>query len=161
MDNKNSREVLWEKYVQLQVFHQLCLIWVKVMTPTNVASITCSIIVCLYATIRHNDVPPFLIPVFSYVGITLFGIVFWVCVQIIDVSKASEALIGTLTVISVDTGNENGISDPQKLKKYIVKKGKATRPMKFRFGDFMDISINVPIGVWEEILNQVLFLLSF
>ena len=157
----NRREMLWQKYVQLQLFHKLCLIWVKVMSPASVASITSAIIVCFYITIRHNDVPSFLIPVFFYVGTTCVGIIFWLGIQVIDVSKASEALIGRLTAIPVGTGNEYGISDPRELKKYIVRKGKATRAIKFRFGDFTDVTIDVPIGVWDEILNQVLFLLSF
>ena len=149
--------MLWQKYVQLQVFHQLCVLWVKTMFPPTIASVTCSIIVCLYVTIRHNDVPPFLIPVFFYTAITLFGIVFWFCIQTINVSRASEARIGLLTAIPVGIGNENGISDPWELKKYTAKKRKATRAMNFRLGDFMEFSIDVPISIWEEILNQVVF----
>ena len=83
--------------------------------------------------------------------------------QIINVSKGSEALIDTLTrtFIPAGAGCENGVNGGLELKKYIVRKGKATRAMNFRLGDFMEFSIDVPIGVWEEILNQVFFLLSF
>ena len=164
VDNMDSRWMLWQKYVQLQVFNQLCLTWAKSMLGPTIASITSSIAVCFYITIRHNDVPPFLIPVFFYVGITLFAIVFWGCVQVINVSKTSQSLIGTLTImptIPAHAGNEYEVSGGQELKKYIMRKGKATRPMYFRLGDFMEVSIDVPIGIWDEILNQVLLLLSF
>lgn len=81
--------------------------------------------------------------------------------QFINVSKASEALIGTLTMTPGGARNEYGISGPQELKKYIVRKRKATRAMNFRLGDFMEFSLDVPIGIWDDILNQELFVLSF
>ena len=41
------------------------------------------------------------------------------------------------------------------------KRGKATRPLNYRIGEFMEFSLDVPMGIWDEILNQLVFLLSF
>ena len=102
------------------------------MTVLTIASITTKIIICFYITIRHDDIPPFLVPVFSYVGITLFGIVSWACIQIVEVLRESEALISTLISVAAEGGKETGGSllHDRELKKYIVRRGKATRSMR-------------------------------
>ena len=39
-------------------------------------------------------------------------------------------------------------------------KARATRALEYRMGDFGSFSLNVPVVLWEEIWNQLLFLLS-
>ena len=136
--------------------------WVKLMLAPTLASVTGAIIVSFYVTIRHEDVPSVLIPAIVYTEVALLGIVFWMCDQMLSVKTTSEAVIAVLTSITAEqVGRENLNSNGRDLKKYIMRRAKATRAMNFRVGDFMELSLDVPIGVWDEILNQVLLLLSF
>ena len=132
------------------------------MLAPTLASVTGTIIVSFYVTIRHEDVPSVLIPAIVYTEVALLGIVFWMCDQMLSVKTTSEAVIAVLTSITAEqVGRENLNSNGRDLKKYIMRRAKATRAMNFRVGDFMELSLDVPIGVWDEILNQVLLLLSF
>ena len=154
-----SRLRLWQKYVELQVFNELSRTWAKLMLIPTIVSVTCTIIICFYATIRHEDLPAVLIPAFVYVGAVLLGIVFWIAKQALSAIRTSEAVIANLTSVKTDqAGNEN---IGQELKNFIVRRGNATRKLFYMVGNFMEVSSDVPICMWDEILNQVLFLLSF
>ena len=43
----------------------------------------------------------------------------------------------------------------------IMKRAQALRAVNFPTGPFAEFSLNVTINIWEEVLNQLLFLLSF
>lgn len=93
----------------------------------------------------------------GYAGATEFANVFWTSYQIISVVRASEEVIEALR----STVTDGYSRAPPELRKYIVKKGKATRALYYRVGNFSDFSLDVPVGIWDEIINQLLFLLSF
>ena len=158
---EEDRLQLWHKYLKLQVFNELCRTWAKLMIVPTISSATSTIIICLYVTIRHEELPIGLVPFFFYVGMTLFGIVFWIAYQVILVIRASEAIIGVLTTVDKEGDNPGWMGVPLPPKKYIMKRGKATRPLGYRIGEFIEFSLDVPIGIWDEIVNQLLFLLSF
>ena len=132
------------------------------MSVPSMISGTATIIICFYVTIRPGNVPTWLVLVIFYVGITLFGIAFWVCFQLILLIRGSEDIIRALN--SLDTGDWRkgrvGVS-PLALKKYILVRGRAIRPLNYRLGEFTDFTLDVPIGVWDEILNQLFFLLTY
>ena len=131
------------------------------LVPT-IISTTSTIIICFYVTIRPDNVPFWLVVVVFYIGITLFGIVFWACYQTILVIRGSEDIIRALTSLEIGDWKEGRLGvTPMRLKKYIVTRGKATRPVNYRIGEFNDFTLDVPIGIWDEILNQLLFLLTF
>ena len=160
VDSLESRLRLWQKYVELQVFNELSRTWVKLMLVPTIASVTTTIIVCFYVTIRHEDLPAILIANVAYVGVALLGILFWIFQQMIGVMRISEAVIAALTTITPN-GSDNGRNPGWELKHYIVRRGKATRKLHFRVGEFTEASLDVSVGIWDEILNQLLFLLSF
>ena len=151
-----DRISLWRKYLHLQVFNQLCRVWVKLMSPPTTFSLTSSIIIWFYVTIRNEGVPVTLTLIFFCVGISIFAIFFWLLYEVIMVKRAADRILATLT--STEDGNYKDFSPQQK--RYINKRGKATRAIGYRIGDFMEISLDVPLGIWDEILNQLLFLLS-
>ena len=160
---EQDRLQLWQKYVRLQLYVELCSIWGKVMIVPTMISATTTIIICFYVTIRPENVPLWLVLVIFYVGITLFGIVFWTCYQVILVIRGSEEIIRALTSLETGdwiNGGRMGLP-PLQLKKYILIRGKATRPLNYRIGEFNDFTLDVPIGIWDEILNQLFFLLTY
>ena len=157
---QEDRFRLWHNYLRLQIFTEICSMWIKLMVVPTIFSVTSTIITCLYVTIRNEGLPEWLVLLFFYVGITLFGNVFWIAYQAILVIRASEATIGVLTSIQYEnSGHHNHV--PLVIRKYIVKRGKATKPLSFRIGEFTEFSLDVPMSIWDEILNQLLFLLSF
>ena len=72
--------------------------------------------------------------------------------------RASEAVVAALTSVKYENHGDIGLSSI--IRKYIVKRGQATRPLSSRLGEFTEFSLGVPVGL-NEILNQLLLLLSF
>ena len=70
--------------------------------------------------------------------------------------RDSEEIVGILTS-TVD--KHFGTLSPQD-RKYLMRKARATRALEYRMGDFGHFSLDVPVVLWEEIWNQLLFLLS-
>lgn len=153
----NDRLALWEKYMHLQVFNELCKGWIKFMIAPSLFSITCTIIICFFVTIRNEGVPVALIMLFAYVGVSIFATLFWICYEIIMVTRMADGILETLT--STEKGSYTSL--PNQQRRYISKRGKATRAIGYRIGGFMEFSLNVPVGLWDEIVNQLLFLLNF
>ena len=50
------------------------------------------------------------------------------------------------------------LEPPQR--EYLTRKARALRPFYFTIGQFSDMTFEGLVGVWDEILNQFLFLLS-
>ena len=43
----------------------------------------------------------------------------------------------------------------------VLKRAKAMKEIEYPVGEFSELTLNLPITMWDEILNQILFLLSF
>ena len=91
-----------------------------------------------------------------YVGVTLLVIMFWLAYNGITDMRDSEAILGELQ--SLSSQELLVLSLPQR--KQVMKKVKSFRPLAFPMGPFVDLTFSVPMAIWDEILNQLLFLLS-
>ena len=101
LPTEEARLQLWHKYLKLQVFNQLCPKWAKLMLIPSIASITSTIIICFYGTIRNEERPLWLALFFLYDGLTIFSLVFWVCYQAILMIRGSEEIIKVLKSFEV------------------------------------------------------------
>ena len=46
-------------------------------------------------------------------------------------------------------------------RKELSRRARALRPVKLSFGNFADASLEVLANIWDEVFNQLLFLLTF
>ena len=152
----DDRLNLRHQYLKLQVHTAIGNNWVMFMIVPTIVSVASSIIVCLYATLRHTELPIYMYIFFPYVGANLFGLLFWLAYEVIMIIRASEAIMGTLS----STEEQYYQESPVQQKLYIRKLARSTRPIFFRIGIFMDFSFDVPVGIWDEIVNQLVFLLT-
>ena len=147
---------LGHQYVRLQVHVAIANDWIMFMIVPTIFSVSTSIIICLYITIRHPELPIYLYILFPYVAANLFSLLFYLAYELMMMIRASEAVLDTLS--STEGQYYQAASIQQRL--YIRKLAKSTRPLSFRMGIFMNFSLDVPVGIWDEILNQLLFLLT-
>ena len=82
-------------------------------------------------------------------------LIFWHSYDMLQVVQASEDVLGELS--QHQATYFNGMARAQRLE--LMKRSKAMRPLVFYIGN-SEFSIGLPINTWDEILNQVLFLLS-
>ena len=148
---------MWHKYQCLQVYNAVAMNWVKLMIVPSIFNVSSAIIFCLYISIRHTDLPILTYLLFPYLATIILILMFWLGLELVRIIRASETIVETLGALG--TRNGNGLTMQQRL--YIRKKAKATRPLGYRVGEFVDVSLDLPVGVWEEIINQLAFLLTY
>ena len=152
----DDRLNLRHQYVKLQVHVTITNNWLMFMIVPTIVSVASGIIVCFYITIRHTELPIYSYAIYTYTGVNLSGLLFWRAYELIMTIRASEAIVSTLSSTTEQYYQES----PAKQKLYIRKLIRPTRAIFFRIGIFMDFSLDVPVGIWDEILNQLLFLLT-
>ena len=143
-------------YSSMRIYTILGNEWVKLMVVPTICSTSSVIIICLYMTIRHTEVPVVYVG-FLYTAFNLLGILFWVSFEIVALVRATEDMVGILS--SRKHKFLNWLPLPQKM--YIRKAGKAAKPIRQDVGSIGEFSITVPFAVCDEILNQLLFSLTF
>lgn len=112
------------------------------------------VVLCLYIPIKHPEIPAILSGSFFVVGLVTQGVIFWTSYDIVQVIRASEQVMGQLHSISSRNKQLEYL-------RYFSKRSKALWPVNLPIGSFGKFSIEVPIIMWDEILNQLLFLLGF
>ena len=88
--------------------------------------------------------------------IILLAIMFWQIYDVFLLTRDSEDIMRHL--LSYDAPYLRPM--PKALRTQVLKRAKAMRVLEFPVGEFADFNMNLPIAMWDEILNQVLFLLS-
>ena len=156
MDTADSWMKLRRKYYLLQVY--LCLInsWIKFMIVPTLISICSSIVIALYISLRHSDIAILIYLAFVCLGVSLLILLFWFSFEFIALIRSTEAIVATLN--SRDQAYFVQLSPDEQ--RFLTKCGKATRQAVIEIGDFVEYSIDCPIGFWDEILNQLIFLLT-
>ena len=157
MKTFEDRLLLWRQYQSLQVYNAIAIDWIKLMVVPTIFSLSIAIIACLFISIRHAELPILTYLMFPYTGVSLLILLFWICFEVIKIIRASEEIIVKLGTRECGTGNT--MTKLEML--YIQKKSKATRALGYRMGNFGYFSLDVPVGTWDEILNQLFFLLTY
>ena len=141
--------------VQMKIYHYWALIvWFPLLLNFGIA-----VIICLYIPIGRPEVPAWLSLCFLFVAATIIGVVFWITYDIVLVARASEEVLGKLRTFDEPYWREKSVSSL--LRSQFLKRAKACRPIEIPIGTFGEFSLDVPVIMWDEILNQLLFLLSF
>ena len=118
---------------------------------------TVCIIYTLYLTIRYTELPLLLYVLCPTTGITILFLIFWVSYDVVLVKRTAEGIISRLA-------SQDGAPYLRRMSRQeriaVVKRATSMKPLEFPIGDFADFSLNLPVLVLEEVLNQVLFLVS-
>ena len=155
LEQRKELELL---YITLEVHTKIVRNYHVIINFSNLINLGGAIVLCLYIPLRHPEVPALLNLCFLLVGIIVLGVCLWWSYDVVLLIRASEDVLGKLKTFD---GNwrEKGISDLQRLR--FLKRAKACRPVDVPIGIFGEFSLDVPVIMWDEILNQLLFLLSF
>ena len=138
----------------MKIYHY----WASILLFPILVNFGLAVIICLYIPLGRPEVPAWLSFCFLFEAIVVFGVIFWVAYDIALIGRACEEVLGKLK--SFDEGwRGNGISDLQRSR--FIKRARACRPIQIPIGSFGEFSLDVPVIMWDEILNQLLFLLNF
>ena len=126
-----------------------------VIVPTFF-SIGAVVVFLLYFPLKHPELPVMVTAIFIGGVSVLMGVATMLSVDLVKTIRASEEIIGELQSISA---LPSGLLKTERMQ--LLKTAKAYKPLALQFGIFADFSLDVPIVMWEEVINQLLFLLSF
>ena len=152
-----SHGELTHLYNTLLLHNKLFASWFSVTICPVLVSLCACITIFFYVAIANENMPGILNFMFWYSAFLIAGIVFWTLFEIVGVITSAQVLLQRL-----EQTDGLSIKGSSKLEnKYIDCKVKSMRPISFPAWKFGEVSISVPEGCWDEILNQLLFLLSF
>ena len=151
-----DRAKLEHLYICMELHNRICSAWLKFAYPSIILSSSLAVILAAFVAIRYTELPFFCYIIFPSTAFALTVIIFWGFYQLLLTIRDSEELLGQLRSYEAPYLRAMPIAGRAK----VLKRAKAMRPIEFPMGDFADFSVSVPVTVWEEIVNQVVFLLS-
>ena len=143
-------------YVRLQIFNKAYCDWWERQFPGALVSLSSTVIVGLFVGLRHTELPWYLYWVYPITGTVLLIQIFVFAYCVIGVQQESEEIVEKLQ--SLASGSLDGLTLVEKKK--VLKRSRAMTPLPFGIHGFTDFSWAVPLAAWDEILNQLFFLLS-
>ena len=153
----DRRAQVEQLYICYELYNRVCYVWMKFMLPPTICSVSIVIIVTTFVSIRYTELPFMYYIFFANTAFTLMLIIFWMSYDAVLITRDSEDILGQL--LSYEAPYLRSMSRREKIE--VLKRARAMRAVDLPIGEFADFSINLPVTIWEEILNQVLFLLSF
>ena len=156
MRNAEARLELWRSFLCLRIYCILLNEWIKWLLVPTALILKAVIALCLYVVLRREGIPGWLAIVSGYAGLMLGGIFLWDQYKAVSGMRLADDLAQRLT----STREEYFRRLAPEQQRYFVKLGKAVRVPRFEFGSFMEYSFEVPLTILDEILGQLLFLLS-
>ena len=151
-----SRKFVEDLYTAMSVFNRKLSVYIQIVMVPVVLCGSLGIIFATFLGLRHGDLPT-LIYVFNAVSgpagmLLLFGQIYeGVCVV-----RASDEIVAEL--LATDRPYLQGMTKRKKMA--VLKRAEAFRAVSLPIGSFGHFSMHVVQGLWEEILNQILFLFS-
>ena len=157
MKNERGRELLLRAYIQLQVYNRVFSEWARIVYPPGYFCIGGTAVVWLYVALAHSgSVPGLLCAALAYLSAALVSCVFLLTSDTLKVTRESETVIMTL-----QTKTKSSRSESERMAQLVLlKRAKAIRPVAHPVGNFSSVTLGVLIVFVEEIINQLLFLLT-
>ena len=116
-----------------------------------------AIILAAFISIRFTGLPLHFYIIFPVLALMAMLSIFWMTYDIVLITRDSVYIRGQL--LSHESTHLRHMSKYERIR--VMMRTKAMRVTEFPVGDFADFSFNLPIAVWDEVVNQVLWLLSF
>ena len=130
--------------------------WLYYVLPPVILGVGSGIVLLLYLSANPKGIPPFLhygVPLIAFGTLLTMS---WLWYDIVFIQRESDEAMENLR-----TKTHKFLWDLEPCqRKYLFRSGRALRPVGITIGQFADMTFEGLVGVWEEILNQFLFLLS-
>ena len=151
-----SRALVERMYTYVLHHNRVVQTWMKFMLPPTLSGVSLAVIITTFVSIRYTELPLIFYIFYPNTAFNLMLIIFWMCYDTVLVVRASEDVMGQLLSHDVEYLRHM----PRAQRNQVLKRAKGMKFLEFPIGDFSEFSLNLPVNVWDEILNQVVFLLT-
>ena len=132
--------------------------WMRYVVAPTIFLLACAIIVLLYVTFRPSGLPFLVDCWFPVVGVIAMFLLTWVFYDAVVVKRSTEEVLSTLQ--SRTSGYYRMLRDKPAEKREFMRRCRALQPIRLTIGDLSEFTLEVVMNIWEEVFNQLLFLLS-
>ena len=152
-----ERKNVQRLFIHGQIYHGQLSEWFRVAAVPAYFGVSGAVILLLYGPFKYPDmIPGYMSTVSIYLAVILIANVVWPLLDVIKSTTASEEVMRKLqskftSKVEFMIVLEVGVH---------LKRSKALRSLGLPFGSFSNVTLGVPIVIVEEILNQLLFLLT-
>ena len=143
-------------YRCMKIYSIIYMEWLKVVVVPAMFSVCTAIIIALYVTCRPAAMPLIIYFGFPLSATTLLFLLFRFCYDAVVAKRAGDGVLGNL---QSRTGGYFSRLAPVE-KREMTRRARALQPVYIGLGEFSEITLEVSMNIWDEILNQLLFLLS-
>lgn len=144
-------------YRAMQVYNMVLMDWLVVVGVTVPFGGCLGVILTLYVTLRPGDIPLIIYPCFPLVGFCTQTVITALLMNGRSTKGKADDVLSNLQMGMYSQWMMR--FDPLE-KKICMRRLKSLRPVSIRVGVFAETTFEVTMNVWDEICNQLLFLLS-
>ena len=130
--------------------------WMRYLLAPVIFFWAAAVTITLYITFRPSGFPLFVYCWFPLLAVVSMLIVTWLFYDGVVTKRMADEVLANLQ--SKTTGCYHRLGPVEK--RELLRRSRALKPVYLGIGQFTEISLEVAIGVWEEVLNQLLFFLS-
>lgn len=154
--NLRTRTLLESLHSYGKVYERVLGNFVGFMVPIAIFGLSCCIIILLYHVIRYSELPLLIRIGCFYVAFTELFVMSTGCWDFFMLTRISGEVLWKLRM---DT-NDYILRLPRDKRGELLKRSRNVREWRVPVGFFTTFSLGIPVVIWEEILNQLIFLLS-
>ena len=156
--NLDSRADVEQMYINWQLFCYTARSWYKIHITPIIGGISCAIVIYTFVAIKFTNLPLLVYLIFPVAGVVHMTLLMLGVYDAVVANDLSEQVIAQ-KLMSFETGELQEV--PRISRKNLGRRVKALMPISVPVGTFTDVRFNLMVTILEEIMNQVLFLLSF
>ena len=121
-----------------------------------ILGIGAGIVITLYLTVRPSGLPPFIHFWVPFIAFGVFVILSWLWYDVVTLKREADEVKDNLQARTHEFLRD---LEPNQ-REYLARRAHALRSFYLAIGQFSDMTFEGLVGVWDEILNQFVFLLS-
>ena len=140
----------------MKIYNIVYMNWFKYMIVPSIFSGCVTIVITLYGTCRPTAMPLIIYLAYPLSAVVLLFTLFRVCYVAVVAKRACDDVLGKLQ--SRTAGYFSRLAPVEK--REMIRRGRALQPVYIGMGEFSEITLEVSMSIWDEILNQLLFLLT-
>ena len=112
----------------------------------------------LFITFRPSDLPFLVYCWFPLVAVVAMFLLTWQFYDAVVVKRTTDEVMANLQ--SRTSGYYRTLRGNPAGKAEFMRRCRALQPIRLTIGDFTEFTLEVVMNIWEEVFNQLLFLLS-
>ena len=143
-------------YRCLKLYNVIFMNWLKYWIAQTIFTLCVCIVVVLYVTCRPSGLPFLIYCVFPVAGALAWLTLFWICYDAVIAKRTCDEALGSL---QSRTGTFFGTLGATE-KREMMRRASALQPVYIGLGQFAEMTLEVFLSMSDEILSQLLFLLS-